>query len=1792
MAQWHKVLAFVWYFGLCLFVVTIDSRGAVAAELPIAAVGAASSRSLQTTGALQGTVVALDVKEIRLSLMAADNSLVASQVVSGREGSYLFADLAAGTYYLGVQLVDFNDAPFKLMGQSNIVVTAGQYTTVDFWDWLNPALGVIAGVVTAPDGTPLAGMQVEASSATYHGYGTTNSGGAYQLGNLYPGLYTLQFSDPAGRYLYEFYDNQSMQTTAQRLTIAPGTILKKHDAMLTVGGAISGQVRLANGSALERVEVRAYRHTGAEWELAPVYSTGNFVISGLPTGRYRLAAQGYLPQPDRPYADYQEYYHNASTIERATDIEVTAGVTVTDIVIQLGDELEAVLIDGPVAGNVDTAYTFRATVSPAYAGQPITYTWYPNDPAPDQAVTQRSGISDTVLLRWSTPGVKSIRVVADNGQGAVESNRYQVAIDATTGVQLETVHVLGGNLRATAGNGPYLYRGVGPTLVIVDVSSPNHPLVAGESTSFPDAVADLAYAGGYLYVAAGSAGVRVVDVTRPLSPREVGQYTGVSAAAQIALTGRYAFVLDEQAGLVILDVANPAQPRLVGTFAEYTGTELVIDDQVALIVSNEIVFLDVRNPTLPVLAGRYQASKIGTLAVLDGYLYLSDQLTSCRIINIKNPKAPTEVGSCGNPWHEIKIHGRYLYTNGFSTPVGYQDGVWVYDLANPAAPTYVARYGAEAGQFTDLYVTDAVVVASNLTQGVVVIAVANQPQPFIAGSLSTLTAAGGELVIQGNTGYLLDRSFHILDLSQPAQLVELGRLTLLYWGYTNQQMVVNGNLALVVAGERLLAIDVTNPRQPKQRALYSANDFIEDVAMAGKYIYLLVGQQDLVVFDASNVYALTPVATLNLSTSAQILTVQGQYAYLGGNDALQIVRLTNPLTPLLVANLPSFDYVDVLQVDGSRLYTLERTQRWNNATRYFNIYDLANPVAPVFLGQYGPDLFHQLLVTQQRAYLATSQNQIQVVDVSDPVTPLPIGKTLVSGANTMALRTPYLYVTSETLGLAVLWMREAQKSSAPANQPLTFTPTPNLHYEVAADGWQLATDQAAPAAVKLIHAQAYGTLGALPSGRTMIGESYQLQAVDAGSGQAVIAAKPYIVQLHYDAETIATVDEASLAIYYQAQGQWLAADMLGIDTTQRWLRARLPALTTWALFGAAKPGTPGRQVFLPIVIRPAFDAQIANLELTQAIQTLQNDVPLVAGRPVVARIYATTDSNSAINGFQLIVTATRDGVPLPGSPLTIGLWAIFPQPARDQLSNTFNVPLPLAWAQGHVRLTAQLQPPANQRDRNPSNNQKDIELTFHDVPALDIKVVPINYTHQPTGQRYAAPTSEQFSDYVMRLYPIHALQLSMRAPIDFTGDLGTDDGWSKLIQLIATVKQGDDAPKSQIYYGILTEGDFDSKWGGMGSGGRYSVSFNDGSIVAHELGHNLRRQHAPCGNPGGIDPDYPYANASIGEYGFDLTAFAILAPATTVDMMSYCGPDWVSDYTYRALFGDQRLHGVRAAALPSTPSVLLRADLTAGQAPSLQPLYFYPGAPSSLPAASAYTAHFLGAARTPLITYPLPLEVAEEDGFAARFINALLPLPDQAVYAIQLRYQDQVIAERVLLTETVQAATSYQIEQETTGLTLHWQPNTQPVLVRYTNNNGQSWITLAVDAIGGELHLMSDWLPGGAGRFAILPADLPQPVLTAAAVQALALPDRAPRAWITGPNTIRPGAPLILFGYGDDPEEGALTNLHWTINGQSVAAGHTLQLDTVSAGSQLVSLTVMDRAGHQVTATHQVLVLE
>ena len=92
--------------------------------------------------------------------------------------------------------------------------------------------------------------------------------------------------------------------------------------------------------------------------------------------------------------------------------------------------------------------------------------------------------------------------------------------------------------------------------------------VFGEARRVPDACSDamaLCLEGNRLYVGAGQ-WLHVYDVSRPQSPKKLGEVGGLSAVRQVVVRNGMAYVSAREAGLWIVDATDPAHPRVRSRF--------------------------------------------------------------------------------------------------------------------------------------------------------------------------------------------------------------------------------------------------------------------------------------------------------------------------------------------------------------------------------------------------------------------------------------------------------------------------------------------------------------------------------------------------------------------------------------------------------------------------------------------------------------------------------------------------------------------------------------------------------------------------------------------------------------------------------------------------------------------------------------------------------------------------------------------------------------------------------------------------------------------------------------------------------------------------------------------------------------------------------------------------------------------------------------------------------------------------------------------------------------------------
>ena len=370
----------------------------------------------------------------------------------------------------------------------------------------------------------------------------------------------------------------------------------------------------------------------------------------------------------------------------------------------------------------------------------------------------------------------------------------------------------------------------------------------------------------------------------------------------------------------------------------------------------------------------------------------------------------------------------------------------------------------------------------------------------------------------------------------------------------------------------------------------------------------------------------------------------------------------------------------------------------------------------------------------------------------------------------------------------------------------------------------------------------------------------------------------------------------------------------------------------------------------------------SNVYLTQAVQSPEADVPLIAGRQALLRVFVTAPQSTGAT-----IPPVRARFYLAGSEAHVANIAAksipIPTEMREgELDVSSNAPIPREIVQPGLEAVIEIDPegtldPAlGVTKRIPETGRMAVDVRT--VPALDLTLIPFLWSTAPDSavvhkvrDMAADPWKHEMLRHARTLLPVGDMDVTAHAAVLTS----TNDAYRLLdeTELIRVMEGG-----AGHYMGMMSG----RTRGAAGLAHRYGRSaFSTANLVgtlAHELGHNMGLWHAPCGNPGGVDPAFPQPDGSIGAWGYDFSGRRLVAPGRP-DLMGYCiSSSWISGYHFtnalRFRLSDESASGAAAATAPTT-SLVLWGGADAEGVPYLEPA-FVVDAPSSFPrSGSEYT---------------------------------------------------------------------------------------------------------------------------------------------------------------------------------------------------------------------------------------------
>ncbi len=326
-----------------------------------------------------------------------------------------------------------------------------------------------------------------------------------------------------------------------------------------------------------------------------------------------------------------------------------------------------------------------------------------------------------------------------------------------------------------------------------------------------------------------------------------------------------------------------------------------------------------------------------------------------------------------------------------------------------------------------------------------------------------------------------------------------------------------------------------------------------------------------------------------------------------------------------------------------------------------------------------------------------------------------------------------------------------------------------------------------------------------------------------------------------------------------------------------------------------------------------------SLSLDDASITERN-APVVEGRPLLLRVSVLPDTSFSPRPLVAELELSSANPNLKSKTVTLDV----NQASSDaDLASTFNFSLAGDEVTADLTFSVSLHETAGTTIgaavpgvRAPSAGE--LALGAKQSGLVRVKLVPFRYLYDGSGR--LPDTSESqlktYQDILFAMYPTSQVEVSLRDPVDYPSYVGPSSGWSSWLDTLCDVRLSDNVDSKVYYFGIIAP---KTGWGSYGGGiaglgyvpsasgnwGRCAVGLGfpeadpDGLIMAHEVGHTMGLPHAPCGTDGDW---FPYDGAKIGVYGYSLVSQTLKDPSIYRDVMSYCDPQWISDYNFANLF--------------------------------------------------------------------------------------------------------------------------------------------------------------------------------------------------------------------------------------------------------------------------------------------------
>jgi hypothetical protein len=285
-------------------------------------------------------------------------------------------------------------------------------------------------------------------------------------------------------------------------------------------------------------------------------------------------------------------------------------------------------------------------------------------------------------------------------------------------------------------------------LIAVPIAAQNIELIGSMPTEYSHGVYVV---GQYAYVADYYCGLRVVDVSDPTDPVQVGY---ASLPLLRALHVSDGILAGCAVDLYILDVSDPYHPHILSVayvpgwaqFAQIEGNIVYVGSG-----SHGLSFVDISNPDSAFLMDNYYTPGAGEEVQVDnGIAYLADYDRGLEIIDIADLDSVDIIGRRDTPDLAIGV----FVSGPYSFLANMEAGLQIMDISNMADPIVIGHYDTP-GEAQDVFIQGGYAFIADRYSGLRIVNIINPQNPLYVDSYDTPGMASC-VFVRGKFIYLTD----------------------------------------------------------------------------------------------------------------------------------------------------------------------------------------------------------------------------------------------------------------------------------------------------------------------------------------------------------------------------------------------------------------------------------------------------------------------------------------------------------------------------------------------------------------------------------------------------------------------------------------------------------------------------------------------------------------------------------------------------------------------------------------------------------------------------------------------------------------------------------------------------------------------------------------------------------------------------------------------------------------------------------------------------------------------------